>query len=287
MGDQEAATSGAARLAERPSTLRVVLGAIPGIGPLIAPEPPAPLRARLIGAIPLAALALIGGAIYAGMHRSESSGPSIVIRSNGPAAAARPPTRHAGQSFVDSLLGADAARSFGGGLLLGRSPTGAWQGALDADGYVLTGTRPANASVWHITPSFSDNGTPLPVASIEADVFITSDNDDGGAGLELARSKTGSYLLVVNRTGTVMMTTYTFRTDGSEARGGSTLTARGAKMNDWNHIQIRRHDGAVEFLVNGDVVGSLSDPSIDGLDAGLFATGSGTFRFRNLVRTLG
>jgi hypothetical protein len=273
--------------ASKPSTLRVVLGAIPAIGPLLAPDRPAPLRARLLGAIPLMALAVLGFVIYAGTQRSESEGPSIIVTGADGPAKARPSSRHAGEQLVDSLMGGDAAKYLGGGLLLGRSPSGAWQGALGAEGYTLTGTQPTNSSVWHITPSFNDNGAQLPVAAIAADVFVASDDDDGAAGLELARSTTGSYIFAISRAGIVLMSTYAYRANGTEGLGGSRLTIAGAKVDDWNHIEIRRRDGVVQFLVNGDVAGTLSDSTIDGLDAGLFATGRGIFRFRKVVRTLG
>ncbi len=63
--------------------------------------------------------------------------------------------------------------------------------------------------------------------------------------------------------------------------------AGSANVGDWNQVEIRQNGEATQFLVNGNLLGTVTVGGVDGVHAGLAAIGKGTFHFRKIVRTVG
>jgi hypothetical protein len=243
-------------------------------------------RSRLYLAAAAGALLLIVGGVVA-FHTSQTPAqpPSISI-SNGAPAAPRPATSHAGGKLVDNFDNGPPNQMFNGALLLGTDDV--WQGAVDQNAYQVTGTGKDSTSYERIISALHDStsNVSIPINAIEADVYVDGKFPDSAAGLIFDSSGTSAYWFLVTKDGDVRIISVNYSPNGTSF--GSTQTTQiSAAKNGWYHLTVRVNGNTNEFLVNNQSIGSQSDSSIQGINAGLVVMGAGIFKFRQVVRTLG
>jgi hypothetical protein len=240
-------------------------------------------RLMLIGGV-LTAVVLIGAIYVYNQATRPSTGPSITItRSDAPEPPSVARTRHAGEKLVDNFDGAPQDM-FSGRLLIGKD--GAYFGEVGQNEYRLIGTDATRVFVrWaHLTDTVTHE--PVPVASIEADVFVDATAPNSAVGLVFNHSDTTAYLFSITKNGTATIASVEYSA-GKGYSFGNQQSLGGSAKNGWNRLTVRQQGSGTEFLVNGKAVASQSDSSIQGIDAGMVAIGAGTFHFRNVVRILG
>ena|ERR1700733_4212397 len=243
-------------------------------------------RSRLyLAAAVVVLLLIVGGAVAFHASQTSAQPPSISI-SNGAPAAPRPATSHAGEKLVDNFDTGPPNQMFSGVLALGAGDL--WQGAVEQGAYQVTGTSQDHTSYLPVIPPLHDttSNVSVPVNGIEADVYVDGKFPDSAVGLIFDASPTGAYWFLVTKDGHVGIISVNYGQNGTSFGSNQTTQISPAK-NGWYHLTVRLNGDTNEFLVNNQSVGSQSDSSIQGINAGLVVMGAGVFKFRQVVRTLG
>jgi hypothetical protein len=232
-----------------------------------------------------ALLLIVGGAIAFHASQTSAQAPSISI-SNGAPAAPRPATSHAGEKLVDNFDNGPPNQMFSGALALGAGDP--WQGAVEQGVYQVTGTSQDHTSYLPVVSPLHDttSNVSVPVNGIEADVYVDGKFPDSAAGLIFDGSPTSAYWFLVTKDGHVGIISVNYGPNGTSFGSNQTTQISPAK-NGWYHLTVRVNGNTNEFLVNNQSMGSQSDSSIQGIDAGLVVMGAGVFKFRQVARTLG
>jgi hypothetical protein len=243
-------------------------------------------RSRLYLAAAVVVLLLIVGAAVAFYTSQTSAQPPSISISNGAPAPPRLATSHVGQKLVDNFDNGPPNQMFTGALILGTADV--WQGVVDQNAYQVTGTSQDKTSYQTIMPPLRDttSNVSVPVNAIEADVYVDGKFPDSAAGLIFDGSRTSAYWFLVTKDGHVGIISVSYGPNGTSFGSNQTTQISPAK-NGWYHLTVRVNGNTNEFLVNNQSMGSQSDSSIQGIDAGLVVMGAGVFKFRQVVRTLG